>query len=154
MEGYAKRILIVDDDHHTRFLLGALLEHAGYTVVSACDGRAALNELHIQQFDAVVTDYRMPLLNGIELLRSIHLQYPWVPVIVMSGSLPIPNELLPSDCQPIGWLKKPFDKNLLIKLVRVAVDRQPVACKIELDTNRPSMLDERGSCRLPVPTAE
>ena len=131
MDGHGKRILIVDDDHHARFLFGELLDHAGYTVVSACDGRAALNELRMQQFDAVVTDYRMPVLNGIELLRSIHAQYPWVPVILVSGSLPVPNELLPSDCQPIGWLKKQYDKSLLLNLVRVAVDREPVACERE-----------------------
>ena len=129
MDGHGKRILIVDDDHHARFLLGALLHHAGYTVVSACDGRAALTKLRMQQFDAVMTDYRMPFLNGIELLRSIHVQYPSIPVILMSGSLPVSNELLPSDCQPIGWLKKPYDKSLLLELVRVAVDRQPAACE-------------------------
>jgi DNA-binding NtrC family response regulator len=128
MDGDGKRVLIVDDDHHARFLLGALLDHAGYTVVSACDGIAALNELHRQHVDVVVTDYRMPLLNGIELLRSIHIQYPRVPVVLVSGSLPVPNELVPSDCQPIGWLKKPYDKRLLLELVRVAVDRQPAAC--------------------------
>lgn len=132
MDGYGKRVLIVDDDHHARFLLGALLEHAGYMVVPACDGRAAFNELHKRNFDVVVSDYRMPDLNGIELLRLIHIHYPWIPVILVSGLLPVSDEPLLSDIRPVGWLKKPYDKGALLKLVRSAVDRQPVACETEV----------------------
>lgn len=133
MDGYGKRVLVVDDDHHARFLLGALLDHAGYTVVPACDGRAAMNELHKRYFDAVVTDYRMPFLNGIELVRQIHIHYPRTPVILVSGSLPAPDELLSSDCRPIGWLQKPYVNGLLLKLVRSAVDRQRVACEAAVE---------------------
>jgi CheY-like chemotaxis protein len=127
MDGSGKRVLVVDDDHHARFLLEALLDHAGYTVVPACDGRAALAELHRRHFDAVITDYRMPFLNGIELLRLIHIQYPQIPVILASGSLPDPDEPLPSDCRPFGCLRKPYDNGLLLGLLRSAVDRQCVA---------------------------
>src|SRR6188768_2501493 len=102
---HGKRVLVVDDDHHARFLLGALLDHAGYTVVP---------------------DYRMPFLNGIELLRLIQIHYPHVPVILASGSLPLPDEPFLSDCRPFGWLRKPYDNNLLLELVRSAVERQSV----------------------------
>ena len=123
MDGYGKRVLIVDDDHHARFLLGAVLEHAGYTVVPACDGRAALIELHKRHFDAVVTDYRMPFLNGIELLSRIHSNFAQTPVILVSGAFPESDELFPSECQPFGRLRKPYDKHRLLDLVRSAVDR-------------------------------
>jgi DNA-binding response OmpR family regulator len=129
MDGYGKRVLIVDDDHHARFLLGTLLEHAGYTVVPACDGRAALIELHKRHFDAVVTDYRMPFLNGIELLRQIQIHYPQMPVILASGAFPDSDELFQLDCQPFGRLRKPYDTRLLLRLVRSAVGRQRVACE-------------------------
>lgn len=127
MDGSGKRVLVVDDDHHARFLLEALLDHAGYTVVPACDGQAALAELHKRHFDAVITDYRMPFLNGIELLQQIHIHYPQLPVILASGSLPAPDEPFLSDCQPFGWVRKPYDTRLLLRLVRSAVDRQCVA---------------------------
>jgi DNA-binding NtrC family response regulator len=126
MDGFCKRVLVVDDDHHARFLLEALLDHAGYTVVPACDGRAALTELHKRHFDAVITDYRMPFLNGIELLRQIHIHYPQIPVILASGSLPVLDEPFLSDCRPFGWLRKPYDNRLLLELVRSAVDRERV----------------------------
>jgi DNA-binding NtrC family response regulator len=124
MDGSGKRLLVVDDDHHARHLLEALLDHAGYTVVPACDGRAALIELHRRHFDAVITDYRMPFINGMELLRQIRIQYPHVPVIIASGSLPDPDEPLLSDCRPFGWVRKPYDTGLLLGLVRSAVDGQ------------------------------
>ena len=133
MDGYGKRVLIVDDDHHARFLLGALLDHAGYTVVPACDGRAAMTELHKRHFDAVVTDYRMPFLNGLELVRLIHIHYPLIPVILVSGALPVRDELVLSDCRPLGWLKKPYDKGSLLKLVQSAVNQQRVACSAEVE---------------------
>ena len=127
MDGSGKRVLVVDDDHHARFLLEALLDHAGYAVIPASDGRAALMELHKRHFDAVITDYRMPFLNGIELLRQIQTHYPQVPVILASGSFPTPDEPSLSDCRPFGWVRKPYDNGLLLKLVRSAVDRQCVA---------------------------
>jgi DNA-binding NtrC family response regulator len=129
MDGYGKRVLVVDDDHHARFLLGALLDHAGYTVVPAGDGRTALDELNKRHFDAVITDYRMPFLNGIELLRQIHTHYPQMPVLLASGTFPVPDELSQSDCRPFAWLRKPYDPSLLLKLVRSAMDRYRVACE-------------------------
>lgn len=152
MDGYGKRVLIVDDDHHARFLLGALLEHSGYTVVPACDGRAALNELHKRHFDAVVTDYRMPFLNGIELLQQIHIHYPQIPVIIASGSFPFPDELVPSDCRPLGWLRKPYENRLLLELVRSAVDGQQIACENVVEGQ--AMADVQEDAFLPIADAE
>jgi DNA-binding NtrC family response regulator len=136
MDGYGKRVLVVDDDHHARFLLAALLDHAGYTVVPACDGRAALIELHKRHFDAVVTDYRMPILNGIELLRQIQTHFPQMPVILTSGAFPDSDELLQFKCQPFGRLQKPFDNHALLSLVRSAVDRYSVACNGAVEYQR------------------
>ena len=136
MDGSGKRVLVVDDDHHARFLLEALLDHAGYTVFPACDGRAALSELHRRHFDAVITDYRMPFVNGIELLQQIQMHYPGIPVILASGSLPTPDEPLVSECRPFGWLRKPYDNGLLLDLVRSAVDGHYVAVRDTVNIHR------------------
>ena len=133
MVGYGKRVLVVDDDHHARFLLGALLDHAGYTVVPACDGRAALNELHKRHFDAVVTDYHMPFLNGLELVRLIHTHYPLIPVILVSGSLPVHDERLRTNGRPLWCLKKPYDKDSLLEVVQSAVNQSRVARHAEVE---------------------
>jgi DNA-binding NtrC family response regulator len=89
--------------------------------------------LHKRHFDAVVTDYRMPFLNGLELVRLIHIHYPLIPVILVSGSHPVRDELVLSDCRPLGWLKKPYDRGSLLKLVQSAVNQQRVACNAEVE---------------------
>lgn len=118
MDGYGKRVLVVDDDHHARFLIGALLDYAGYTVVPACDGLAALNELSKRHFDVVVTDFHMPVLSGIELLRQVQVHYPRLPVILVSGTLP--EAICQSDCRPFACIRKPYNNTLLLEAVRSA----------------------------------
>jgi two-component system, response regulator, stage 0 sporulation protein F len=127
MDGYGKRVLVVDDDHHVRFLLVTLLDHAGYTVVPACDGLAALNELSKRHFDVVVTDYRMPVLNGIDLLKQIQVHYPRLPVIMVSATLP--EEFSRLDYQPFACIRKPYNNMLVLKIVQSAAHGQITSWK-------------------------
>jgi DNA-binding response OmpR family regulator len=57
---------------------------AGFTVVQACDGLEALSEIQQQHFDAVVTDFHMPYLNGLELLAESRATWCDIPVIIVS----------------------------------------------------------------------
>jgi DNA-binding NtrC family response regulator len=132
MEGDGKRVLVVDDDHHARFLMSALLDYAGYTVVPACDGLAALHELRKRHFDAVVTDVRMPVLNGMDLLREVQVQYAGLPVILVSGTFP--ENIAQSDCQPFASIRKPYDSALLLQAVRRAAHRLPKSSNGEIAT--------------------
>jgi two-component system chemotaxis response regulator CheY len=119
MDGYGKRVLVVDDDENTRSLIGILLEHAGYNVVQVCDGLDALEEIRKRHFDVVVTDWVMPMLNGLELIQRIQEMSPQMPVILVSGSLP---ERRKAD-NTSHWftcLRKPFDNYEFLDLVRSA----------------------------------
>lgn len=66
-----KRILIVEDSLTTRELEKAILENSGYEVETAIDGLDAINKLSNSKFDAVISDIRMPRMNGFELCKSI-----------------------------------------------------------------------------------
>ena len=70
MIGYGKLVLVVDEVESERQETAFLLKQAGFTVVQACDGLEALSEMRQQHFDAVVTDFQMPYLNGLELLAE------------------------------------------------------------------------------------
>jgi two-component system chemotaxis response regulator CheY len=119
MDGYGKRILVVDDDENTAFLISTLLECSGYNVTAVSNGVEALRELGRRHFDAIITDYAMPLLNGAELLKRIRVQYPETPVIFVSGH---PSEFLDAiDPPPFAYIRKPYDSDALLKLVRSAV---------------------------------
>ena len=121
MDGYGKRVLIVDDDEHTRRLIGILLEQAGcYNVVLVPDGLDALYEVKKRHFDAVITDYSMPILNGQQLLGRIHAIRPEIPVILVSAHFPeYPSKV--NEAPFFACLRKPFDKTILLELLRTAV---------------------------------
>ncbi len=70
MEGYGKRILVVDDEEHIRVLLCLLLEQDGYNVHIATDGEEALDEMMKRRFDIVLTDFDMPGVTALAYSRS------------------------------------------------------------------------------------
>src|SRR5262245_3608826 len=79
------RILIVDDEGSLLLTLLANLELEGFDVVGAHDAGAALQLLHEQSFDLVLTDIRMPGMSGLELYRAIRSLRPDMPVIMMTA---------------------------------------------------------------------
>jgi CheY-like chemotaxis protein len=80
-----KQILLVDDEPGVRFVLGAVLEQSGYTVDQAEDGFSALRKMEQRKPDLVVTDLRMPNMNGFELLFEIRTKFPEIPCVAISG---------------------------------------------------------------------
>ena len=120
MDGYGKRVLIVDDDEHIRLLMGLVLEEADYNVVAVSNGSAALSEIHKRHFDAVITDWSVPIVNGLELLERIHAVHPETPVILVSGDFP-DNPRTPGGVPFFACLRKPFENAALLRLIRAAV---------------------------------
>jgi CheY-like chemotaxis protein len=81
-----KRILIVDDEEIIAVVLAAGLSHANqYDVDTATSGQAALDKLKAAPFDLVLTDYRMPGMDGIELSEKIRQLWPDALIILMTG---------------------------------------------------------------------
>ena len=82
MEGDGKRILVVDDNRDIRRMVSLLLMSAGYSVSEAGDGAEAVAELQKRRYEVILTDVRMPHLNGRDLLKICRDLYPLTPVIV------------------------------------------------------------------------
>ncbi len=80
-----KRILLVDDEPNIRILLGSILQQAGYVVDVAEDGYSALRKIQEALPDMVITDLRMPNMNGFELLSVIRTRLPHLPTVAISG---------------------------------------------------------------------
>jgi len=78
-------LLIADDDPATRQLMGGFFTEKGYFVFLAKNGKEALRLLGQEQIDLVITDYQMPEMDGIELVRRINEFLPSLPVILMTG---------------------------------------------------------------------
>ncbi|WP_224982002.1 response regulator [Geomonas agri] len=82
----AARVLLVDDEPMFRRSLAGYLEDCGYCLAEAEDGQEAQQRLLQEQFDLVLTDMRMPVLDGMDLLAWIRERQPETPVIVITGT--------------------------------------------------------------------
>lgn len=84
---HSARILLVDDNAHGMLARRSILEEFGYTVVSASSGPEALNLVEQQGFDLIVTDYRMPGMDGVALITALRAREFQNPIILLSGFL-------------------------------------------------------------------
>ncbi|HEV8523604.1 MAG TPA: response regulator [Terriglobales bacterium] len=84
-----RTILFVDDHEVLARLSCEILEMHGYRAVSAYNGEDALRKFDQQDFDILVTDFRMEGMNGLELAREIHARSPHTPVIIVTGYGPV-----------------------------------------------------------------
>jgi DNA-binding NtrC family response regulator len=84
-----RAILFVDDHEVLARLSCEILEMQGYRAVSAYSGADALRKFDEEEFDILVTDYRMDGMNGLELARKVHEKHPEVPVIIVTGYGPV-----------------------------------------------------------------
>ncbi|MBW1999094.1 MAG: response regulator [Deltaproteobacteria bacterium] len=81
------RILVVDNDYGIRFILSKVLSLAGYKVVSAKDGLEGLETFSKTPFDLVLTDFRMPGMDGWQLGIRIKKLYPDTPIVMITGEV-------------------------------------------------------------------
>ena len=79
------KILLVDDNRDGLLVRCSLLEEVGYSVLSAHNGEEGLKLFSSTEVDVVVTDYRMPRMNGVELIQKIRKVNPNIRVILLSG---------------------------------------------------------------------
>jgi DNA-binding response OmpR family regulator len=80
-----KRILVVDDEEDILGLLSELLQRWGFEADTVTNGREALERFRGRDFDLVLTDLKMPDMDGLELLRRIREENPRIPVLMLTG---------------------------------------------------------------------
>ena len=81
----AARILLVDDNKLGLAARKSVLEELGYGITTAVEGKEALEQFAREKFDLLITDYKMPRMNGVELIRKIRELAPEMPIIMISG---------------------------------------------------------------------
>jgi two-component system, NtrC family, C4-dicarboxylate transport response regulator DctD len=102
------RLLLVDDEPTLRRVIGRALVKAGFEVVEAANGRAALEALADERFDAVISDVRMPRMGGLEFLQRLLRDEPDMPVVLMSGSHEVQNATAALELGAFDYLQKPL----------------------------------------------
>ena len=106
-------ILVVDDEPLVRFAIARSLKQEGYDAIEAADGQEALDLLANRRFDLVLTDLKMPKVDGADLVAQIRANWPEIPVILMSSYLSEKGRKLVS-AGSAEFLQKPIDRSLLI----------------------------------------
>lgn len=109
-------ILVVDDEQSSREILTTFLEGAGYEVVPASDGQEALDLLQKHEVRAIITDLRMPNVNGLRLIRSLRENGDTIPILAVSG-INRDQLMLAEDYGANVVLPKPVDRDELIKIM-------------------------------------
>jgi DNA-binding NtrC family response regulator len=114
-------VLVVEDDEATRFVLALSLKHANYNVYTANDGSEALEQMRQRPFDVVVTDYRMPVMDGLHFLSLSKILWPNTPVVLLSADQ---SDKIAATAMREGaftWLHKPYDRGVLLQMLRLAI---------------------------------
>ncbi len=107
-------ILLVEDDFNLRTALAQTLGLAGYQVLEAGDGKAALEVLDESPVSAVVTDYQMKPMDGCQLLRKIRKHHPQLPVLMVTAHGTIPHAVETILEGATDYLIKPFSAQILV----------------------------------------
>jgi two-component system, NtrC family, response regulator GlrR len=115
-------ILLVDDDPDLLKLISLRLTSAGYRVRTADCGETALATIAVERPATVITDLRMPGIDGLQLFEAVHRQHPALPMIILTAHGTIPDAVNATQRGVFGYLTKPFDSQDLLKKVAAALE--------------------------------
>lgn len=115
----AKKILAVDDSLTMRQLIKMTLSRSGYEVVEAEDGAKGLEKASAEAFDLVLSDINMPVMTGLELLRSLRSleQYKFTPIVLVTTESQLEKKQEGKAAGATGWIVKPFEPDQLLAVV-------------------------------------
>jgi two-component system nitrogen regulation response regulator GlnG len=113
---------IIDDDRSIRWVLEKALEKAGFNSESFESGNGLLEKLKDSQPDAIISDIRMPGIDGLELLEQIQDAFPQIPVIIMTAHSDLGSAVKSYKRGAFEYLPKPFDVNDAVAVAQRAVN--------------------------------
>ena len=135
------RILVVDDERAVRQALRVNLSKGGYDVTVAETGRQALDLLDSTHPDAVITDVRMPGMDGLALLEVVQTRRPGLPVVVMTGHGSVPTAVRAMQSGAADYIIKPVGRDELLVLLDRALQNR--ALQDEVVTLRARLAEEQ-----------
>jgi DNA-binding response OmpR family regulator len=115
-------ILVVDDDRKIAALVRACLEREGFRVVTAYDGREAVDRAHAERPDLIVLDLMLPELDGFEVLRRVRADRD-VPILMLSARSSLPERIIGLERGADDYLPKPFSPAELVVRVKAILRR-------------------------------
>jgi two-component system nitrogen regulation response regulator GlnG len=118
------QIWIIDDDDSIRWVLQKALEGAGFSVTSYDNANTILDDLQRGEPDAIITDIRMPGIDGLELLNQLSRAHPDLPVIIMTAHTDLDSAVSAYQGGAFEYLPKPFDIDDAVEITQRACKRR------------------------------
>lgn len=118
------RILIVDDDDGVREMLADFFGVIGYQSIVAANGREALGLLEQQDVSLVISDIKMPVMDGIQMLKKIKKEHPDLDVILITGYEPDYSRDSVKEAGASDYICKPFNIEVIERKVRSLMDKR------------------------------
>lgn len=115
-------ILLVDDDKEFRKAMKKMFENSGYAAVIAADGNEALDALSKEDFDLVISDLRMPNLNGIELMEELQRRGLEIPIVFLTAFGEVESYMDLMNLGAFEYLNKPVKSKEILEVVRRATE--------------------------------
>ena len=118
------KILAVDDSASMRQMVAFTLKGAGFEVVEANDGKQALEVAKTQEFDLVLTDVNMPIMDGISLCKELRTlsNYKYTPILMLTTESAGDKKVEGKSAGATGWIVKPFNPDQLLKTIARVLD--------------------------------
>lgn len=113
-----KKILVADDEANIRLLLDELLSNEGYQVTTVGSGREALRKMLRDKYDLLITDIKMPDINGLELLERIRELGQGLPVIICTSFKHLQDDYIVATSKVFDYITKPVNLDSLRIKVR------------------------------------
>jgi nitrogen regulation protein NR(I) len=114
------RLLLIEDDHSTAVSLRKVLQHEGYEVDLSARGDTGLEQAEARAYDVVLTDLRLPGLDGLEVVQRLHETQPRLPIILMTAHGTTETAIEATKFGAYDYLVKPFDAAELFDLIAAA----------------------------------
>ena len=119
-----EKILVVDDEQSLREVLSIMLKRAGYAVTAVSDGEEAIEQLQKEIFDLVITDLRMPKVDGMEVLRAVKSASPETVVLIITAFATADSAVEAMKQGAYDYLTKPFQVDEVQLIIRNALEKR------------------------------
>ncbi|PZD72825.1 Nitrogen regulation protein NR(I) [Acaryochloris thomasi RCC1774] len=129
----SSNILVVDDEKSIRLTVAQSLEPQGYAVKTAVNGDDALARLKEQSFDLILTDLKMPGIDGMALIEQAVELYPEIKVIMISAHATVDNAVGAMKLGAVDFIQKPFTPQEIRDIVQRVLERQALGDQEEQD---------------------
>ena len=120
-----EKILVVDDSKTTRQVLNFSLTDAGFNVTEAVDGMDALHFLETEKFDLIITDLKMPRMDGLELTVKIRDtgEHKYTPIVILTTECSDEKKLEGKQAGASCWIVKPFQPEQLLQVINLSLNK-------------------------------